>query len=348
MLIAVLYIIAFGGSAYGIYLNLRYDKKRFNRRALLILFCGMLYLLTGYIVLIEYPQHLYRSIAFPVSMLYGAVLLFVFNGSVERRMEKKGLHMLPFSVAFSLYMLLLFYPSWRYYIYHEYYVGVHMLSSALLITYALGIGLRSHSNNDYSLKRFVKAEKKTLIPFSVLVLVVGLMVVIVAKRGEMETYLMFNLILFILLLLPIIQWSLLTIKEKRKEDESAETKILTTIPRNLELSYKTEIEKFIASKAYLDIDLNRSKFCELLNIPKSHVSPFLKQVYDKNYNGFINELRISYAARQLRRPELVYTIDDLSFICGFRSRASFYRNFIAVFGCSPHQYRAKQLKKTEA
>lgn len=346
MLISNLYIVAVGLSAYGIFLNLRYDKKRFNRRALIVLFCGLLHILMGYIILIRYPQFLYQSIFFPISALYGVSFLFVFNGSLGLRMTRKGLHILPFFMALAGYFIMMLYAPWRYHIYHEYYIGVHILSSILFITYALAVGLRFHSGPNYDLKGFIKAEKKGLIPLSFLVLVVGILVIIRTRSGDMETYLMFHLILYIVILLPIIKLSLLKIKSGIKGDTSAVIKIPVIIPKNIELSYKLEIEKFIASKAYLDIDLNKNGFYESVNIPKGHISPFLKQVYGKNFNSFINELRLIYAAKELRREELIYTIDDLSFICGFRSRASFYRNFIVVFGCSPHQYRANQLKIT--
>ncbi|WP_400261973.1 helix-turn-helix domain-containing protein [Sphingobacterium sp. SG20118] len=65
----------------------------------------------------------------------------------------------------------------------------------------------------------------------------------------------------------------------------------------------------------------------------------LKNLTKQTLMGFINQLRLVYASRLLSQEEFVYTIDDLSFICGFNSRASFYRNFITEFGCSPHQYR---------
>ncbi|WP_380907362.1 helix-turn-helix transcriptional regulator [Sphingobacterium chuzhouense] len=360
---SILYMIAVGLNTYGIYLNLRYNKKRFSRRVLLVLFCGLLHILIGYLVLVCYPQHLYLSTAFPLSMLYGAAFLFVFKASLERQMSKRELHTLPFFIALMIYVVMILYAPWRYHFYHEFYMGLYVMSSILFITYVLAIGLGFHSGPNYCLKTFVKAEKKSFIPLSVLVLVVGIMVIMGTRPGDVEAYLTFNLIFYILVLFPIIKLSLLKtdIQEDavgenyerikpsvsditQMEDVLAEVKVPFIIPKNLELSYKLEIEKFIASKAYLDIDLNKNSFCESIDIPKAHVSPFLKQVYGKNFNGFINELRLAYAAKELSREELVYTIDDLSFICGFRSRASFYRNFIAAFGCSPHQYRTGQLE----
>lgn len=106
-----------------------------------------------------------------------------------------------------------------------------------------------------------------------------------------------------------------------------------------EAVYRTKVEQFIQSLAYLVCELNKKKFSAQLDIPLPHVAPFLKHEFGRGFNGFINQLRLNYAAKQLKGEELIYTIEDLSVICGFSSRASFYRNFQSEFGCSPHQFR---------
>lgn len=359
MFVSILYIIAIGLNAYGIYLNTRYNKKRFHRYALLILFLGLLSILISYIVSICYPYQLHRSTAFPISMLYGAAFLCVFLVSLGKQVRRVWLHFLPFCITFIGYLAMMLYPPWRYHYYHEFYIGLYAASAILFITYILAIGIGFYSGPDYCLRTFVKTGKKFLIPLSMTVFIVGIMIIVDIKPGDLQAYLTFSLLFYILALLPIVRLSLPTSETKRHREQvysrdlrsdttdvSAIEEVLVEvrtpflIPKNSELSYRLEIEKFIASKAYLDIDLNKNRFCESINIPKAHVSPFLKQAYGKNFNGFINELRLAYAAKELRREELIYTIDDLSFICGFRSRASFYRNFIAAFGCPPHQYRA--------
>lgn len=289
---------------------------------------------------------------------------FIYNVSLGRRTPRLSLHFIPFFVAFLGYMAITCYPAWRYYYYHEIYTGLYAVSCIIFVTYILIIGLRFHSGPNYCLRTFVKAGKKFLLPLSLVILSMGMMLIKQVRSGNIEAYTAFNLSFYILALLPIVRLSLRMSEKKRQqhpeyifseavhsdtasgshiEEVLTEVKPPFVIPKDLALGYRLEVENFIASRAYLDVDLNKNSFCERINIPKTHVSPFLKQAYNKNFNGFINELRLAYAAKELSREELVYTIDDLSFICGFRSRASFYRNFIAVFGCSPRQYRTTQL-----
>ena len=130
-----------------------------------------------------------------------------------------------------------------------------------------------------------------------------------------------------------------TARKKKTTIHAFKNREPVVLPVEVEFLYRQKVELFILAKGYLDIDLNREQFCKQLDIKKNDLGPFLKKSYKTNFNGFINQLRLVYASRLLSQEEFVYTIDDLSFICGFNSRASFYRNFITEFGCSPHQYR---------
>lgn len=344
MLVSVLYIIAIGLNAYGIYLNLRYNKTPFDRLALPVLLCGMFHILSGYLIMRCYPQHLYLSNAFPISMLYGAAFYYVFKVSLGQHMTKKVLHMLPFLITFSGYIVMMLYAPWRYHFYHEFYIGAYVISLIMFVTYLLTVRLRYYAESDYCLKTFVNAEKKSFIPLFVVALAAGVMA-LWGGQGDVEVYMALNLTFYILVMFPFIKLSLLRtavqedIVEEAREHVTPSLSVITDtghvitetkapffLSIDIELDYKLEIEKFIASKAYLDINLNKNSFCESVNIPKAHVSPFLKQVYGKNFNSFINEFRLAYAAKELSREELIYTIDELSYICGFRSRASFYRN----------------------
>ncbi|NGF54930.1 helix-turn-helix domain-containing protein [Parapedobacter sp. SGR-10] len=107
--------------------------------------------------------------------------------------------------------------------------------------------------------------------------------------------------------------------------------------------YKRSVELFIQKKGFADPKLNRDKFIEKTKIPSRHLGSFLHNTYGKGFSAFINKLRVDYAAEELGKSDFEGTIDDLGLACGFRSRASFYRNFTAEFGCSPLEYRTNNL-----
>lgn len=361
----VLYLLAIGLNAYGIYLNTHYNKKRFSRYALLILFVGLLHLVATYICSIFYPGKLYLAIAFPSSTLYGMMFFVLYHVSWgnKRFSHSLYLHIIPFVLTLVGYVILMTNSGWRYHYFHDYFTSLYTYSSLLFVTYVLMIGW-FHSGPDYNFAEFIKIGKHFLLPLSLLVLGLNILFIKYGNPGNPGIYNTFYLAFYITVSLPVIRLSHPLYKQnlsphvrkafikrvgERRSTLSTAPRVVPEdsspyfVPEDLAEMYRGEIKKFIASKAYLDIDLNKQAFCEYVNIPKTHISPFLKQEYDKSFNGFINELRLAYAANELSRAELVYTIDDLSFICGFRSRASFYRNFTALFGCPPHRYRAGKL-----
>lgn len=359
MLVSILFILIVCLNAYAVYVNRDCKTKQFGRYVLFLLFLGLLRFLIGYSVSVFLPHYLYKSTAFPVSLLYGGAIYIYFNLSIGKHMQNVVMHVVPFLVGLVGYFSIMANSSWLYLYYHEFYIIVYFLSTILFITYILIIGLGFYSGVDYSLKSFLKEGKSFIIPICLLILFVGILVIKVIKRGDMELYLAFNFLFYLLVLLSIIKFSKSTKVIDRNHIEEVSNGYLNLgkddfkqtlldsrfiLERDLEISYQLEIEKFIASKLYLDVDLNKDIFREKVNIPQAHLTPFLKKKYGKSFNGFVNDLRLNYAAKELSRNELVYTIDDLSFVCGFRSRASFYRNFINAFGCSPHQYRKSRKK----
>lgn len=349
MLVHLLYLIGICLSTWVLYLNNRnigagYPAKYISS----ILKGGLLYILCSYLFFVFYPKQLYRVLAFPIGLLYSTVLFiehYRFLGHSLRRFYQP---IIPFVVGLVGYTILMLIPAKRYLFLHEYFILIHVSVCIMLLVYVVWVvfipakGCKSRPR--LRSRKYVSLVLCTLATFMLMFMLLWV------ERGKMESYIISALSCFVLVLVYMVQFFAF---HRRGDDTvtAVDSDVEIDVPvrdelvvsKDLILAYKIEIQRFIGSRAYLAVDLTKDIFSERVNIPKAHISPFLREAYGKGFNAFINELRVTYASKELKRKDLAYTMEELSFICGFRSRASFYRNFIAVFGCSPLQYRNEQL-----
>lgn len=75
------------------------------------------------------------------------------------------------------------------------------------------------------------------------------------------------------------------------------------------------------------------------------ISSAIKSAGFSSFREYLNDLRLQYFKQMaMACPEK--NIKELIFLCGFSSRATFYRNFADKFGISPTQY-VDQLRRTD-
>jgi AraC-like DNA-binding protein len=70
---------------------------------------------------------------------------------------------------------------------------------------------------------------------------------------------------------------------------------------------------------------------------------YFKSRTHKTVTGFINELRVGYAHKQLIETQL--GISQICYECGFNNVSNFYEQFHKITGCSPLQYRKEHQQK---
>lgn len=78
-----------------------------------------------------------------------------------------------------------------------------------------------------------------------------------------------------------------------------------------------------------------------LDLPKYVLSKYFNEVLSEGFLRSINAMRVSYACELLEEEDMVYTMEELAVLCGFNSRASFYRNFGHYEDCTPLEYRER-------
>ena len=101
-------------------------------------------------------------------------------------------------------------------------------------------------------------------------------------------------------------------------------------------------EKIKQAIAYIEVnytsDISRENLAASLDISPNHLGKFFKVHTGKKINEYINELRISSAAKKLREQKNENVI-NIAFSVGFESLSTFNRAFLKVMGVTPTEYK---------
>jgi len=109
-----------------------------------------------------------------------------------------------------------------------------------------------------------------------------------------------------------------------------------------EFYQKALVETIVREKLYLNNQLSLDLLADRVGINRSYLSQIINCHLGKNFNGFINDLRIEEAKRLLERESSSRTtIIDICHQAGFNSKATFNLCFRKATGHTPSQYREK-------
>lgn len=104
-------------------------------------------------------------------------------------------------------------------------------------------------------------------------------------------------------------------------------------------------KKFLQIIEYIDAhfsdDLNLEAIANLAGFSKFHFSRLFKQYTGFTFCDYLNYRRIKQAEEFLTNPE--YSITEVALMSGFTSISTFNRLFKQTKGCSPSEYRSKNL-----
>jgi AraC-like DNA-binding protein len=101
----------------------------------------------------------------------------------------------------------------------------------------------------------------------------------------------------------------------------------------------TILDQWIAQGGYRAEKLTISRLSQVLNLPEYRLRRQINENLGyRNFNHFINDLRITEAAKRLQEePET--PVLNISLDVGYRSLTSFNRAFKDQFGVAPTEYR---------
>lgn len=138
------------------------------------------------------------------------------------------------------------------------------------------------------------------------------------------------------------------IKSAAKTEDAGLTDIppAYTVPAEVEKEILEGLQKFEINEGFRDPHLTLSKLAVQLNTNQAYLSSVINIQMAKNFNTYINELRIHYMCRKIHNnPEyLNYKISYLAEDCGFISHSAFSTIFKKVTGISPSVFLKEEEK----
>lgn len=107
--------------------------------------------------------------------------------------------------------------------------------------------------------------------------------------------------------------------------------------------YLTQLQfELDTNKIYLDANLTLPSFSKKLNIPIHQLSQLINQHYGMSFSNFINFHRINEFKKLLiNNSKNHFKIEELGYMCGFNSKATFQRSFKKFEKISPKLYKIK-------
>lgn len=136
-------------------------------------------------------------------------------------------------------------------------------------------------------------------------------------------------------------------KEKTKEKEIPRVEITeeasneaprgTTILKESEDQILQGLSKFESSKRFTNKEMSLGMLAAQLNTNTKYLSEIINRHKEKNFNSYINELRINYITEKIKNEPnyLNYKVSYLAEECGFASHSTFTTVFKSVVGVSP-------------
>lgn len=122
-----------------------------------------------------------------------------------------------------------------------------------------------------------------------------------------------------------------TVEEKYKTNRLTEEEC-----KELHKKLVAYVEK---EKPYINPDLKMGDMASALNTSSHSLSYLLNQYLNQSYYDFINEYRVTQFKKMVADSQYSrYTLTALAELCGFSSRASFFRSFKKSTGVTPNEY----------
>lgn len=105
------------------------------------------------------------------------------------------------------------------------------------------------------------------------------------------------------------------------------------------------LEEYFSSERICDPSLTIKDTATSLNITQKTLNERIALYYNTTFAKLLVSKRVDMACKVLRSNDFKNEFDKLAAECGFGSKATFYRNFQQLRGCTPSQFRSKSLNE---
>jgi AraC-like DNA-binding protein len=163
-----------------------------------------------------------------------------------------------------------------------------------------------------------------------------------AKNKNSRTYLIYGS--FLLLLISAGVYYFFKRERKKREALIPEEKIpgkkIVVSDSEIE-KITTAIDELKTKQLFLKPNITRKSFCADSDIKSvRYLSYYINENHKKSFSVFINDLRIEYAFNRIQNDSKFrnYKIEEIAKDCGFGSKKSFERAFLAKYNESPFKF----------
>jgi len=103
--------------------------------------------------------------------------------------------------------------------------------------------------------------------------------------------------------------------------------------------YEVKLDHYVElHQPWKNHDLKLDLLADHLNIQRHHLTQVLNMRKGKNFNSFINEMRVNHVCELMEEKQEDVSLADIGFMSGFNSKSTFYRWFKEIKGMTPAQY----------
>lgn len=102
-----------------------------------------------------------------------------------------------------------------------------------------------------------------------------------------------------------------------------------------------KIQEWKKKKGYLKSGITLIDVCQELNVNRTYMSNFINEKYRKNFNTWINELRVKESVRMLQSNQRL-SLTEVGERIGYSDLAHFSKQFKIVMGVSPSSWRKEK------
>ncbi len=361
MIFFVLYTSIF--TLAGVSLHISYSMKgitQFDRIIRFFLLFLMVHVVHAAFFRDILPAYKYVDRAAPFGLMYGPLLLFASMASKGRGLRRKtiAIHISPFLFAVPWYACFLLFSSFRESTGIIYYSLLYGSMALSWLGYSVWIIYKGSKEKDE-----ISTEPKKLTSYAVIVLFalavfLTLLVFNLTFNGAPARAKTSGLLIFIAMLGAVVFVYLhllrrlftLTVNEVQMKEKTLNTTPSyqkSAVSKELMEGYVEKVKEYIDAEYYLDADHSLDTMASALKIPRHHLSQLFSQHYKQSFLKYINSLRIKHACRILEDPHFKSNIEELAEACGFKSKASFYRNFSGEMNCTPSEYRERFVDRND-
>lgn len=127
-----------------------------------------------------------------------------------------------------------------------------------------------------------------------------------------------------------------------RDDSLIKTSKSMVIPEETEKNILERLQEFEASTKFTNNNMNLNLLAKQLKTNSKYVSEIIRVHKQKNFNTYINELRVNYIIHLMKTDKayLTYKVSYLAETCGFSSHSAFTVVFKSITGFTPKQFIA--------